>query len=237
MSDAPYVDPPGDGGSEAPTRGALARLTQEESFSVAEAIGGPRGVAESALPGVVFVVVFTITKKLDVSAYAAVGLAFALAVVRLISRQTPQHAFSGFLGVAVCAFLAHRTGRAENFFLPGLFINAGFALAYLVGNLVRWPLLGVMLGPVLEEGMAWRRDPARLAAYVRAGWIWVGVFLLRLAVQVPLYQNRNLTSLGTARIAMGLPLFGLAMFFSWRILRKVPPARPEPVSPMEQPAP
>ena len=41
--------------------GALADAGNTDDFSVIDAIGGPRGVIESMLPGVVFVVMFVIT--------------------------------------------------------------------------------------------------------------------------------------------------------------------------------
>ncbi len=44
--------------------GALADAGDADDFSVIDAIGGPRGVVESMLPGVVFVVMFVITSDL-----------------------------------------------------------------------------------------------------------------------------------------------------------------------------
>ena len=53
--------------------------------------------------------------------------------------------------------------------------------------------------------MEWRKDPGRVRRYSLASWIWVGLFSLRLAVQLPLYLADALTALGVARIAMGVP--------------------------------
>jgi hypothetical protein len=132
-----------------------------------------------------------------------------------------QFAVSGFVGVAIAAFIAQRTGRAENFFLPGLLINIGYAAAYAVSILARWPLLGVLLGTLTGEGTAWRRDPAKLRAFSIASWIWVGMFLLRVAVQLPLYFASALWALGVARLAMGWPLFFIAVWLSWLVLRPI----------------
>ena len=88
-----------------------------------------------------------------------------------------QFVLAGFVGVALAAFIADRTGRAEDFFLPGLLLNAAYATAYLVSIAIRWPLLGVILGPMTGEGMSWRKDPERVRLYSRASWIWVGVFV------------------------------------------------------------
>jgi Na+/proline symporter len=97
-----------------------------------------------------------------------------------------------------------------------------YGLLYTVTNLVKWPVLGVMLGPILGENLMWRKDPARLKAYVTAGWLWVAMFTARLLVQYPLYKSGNVNALGTARLAMGYPLFILTAWGTWQILRKTP---------------
>jgi hypothetical protein len=79
-----------------------------------------------------------------------------------------------------------------------------------------------VLGPILGENLLWRKDPARLKAYTKAGWLWVGMFAARLIVQYPLYQSGNVNLLGTARLLMGYPLFILTAWGTWLILRKTP---------------
>lgn len=205
-------------------RGVRA-LAGDDGFSVHEAVGGPRGIAETTVPGVLFVLVYGVVSDLRVAIWAAVGVAAALTLARLVRRDSPQQALSGLLGVAVCAWWAARSGRAADFYLPGLYINVGYALAYTVSILVRWPILGLILGPLLGENLAWRKDPARLRAYQRASWLWVGLFVSRLAVQWPLYQADLLGPLATARLAMGLPLFALTIYLSWLVLRGTAPTR------------
>jgi hypothetical protein len=51
-------------------------------------------------------------------------------------------------------------------------------------------------------------------------WIWVGVFGLRLAVQLPMYIAGAVVALGVAKVAMGLPLFAVGMWLSWLVLRQ-----------------
>ncbi|CAN5618727.1 DUF3159 domain-containing protein [soil metagenome] len=208
--------------SEAPR--PIAAVVQER-FSIADAIGGGRGLLDAGLPGIVFVTVYTVARSLTAAVWAAVGVGALLTVVRLARRETVQHALAGFVGVAFAAFIAQRTGRAENFFLPGLFINAGYALAYFVSILARWPLLGVFVGAMNGQGTAWRRDPAQLRAYTLASWVWVAMFCLRIAVQWPLYLAGALVPLGVARLAMGWPLFLVAVWISWLLLRPVSPGR------------
>lgn len=158
--------------------------------------------------------------RISLAGICAVGAGLAIAGLRLARGQSLRFALAGFAGVAVAAFIASRTGRAEDFFLPGLLLNLAYASAYLVSIMVRWPLLGVLLGPMLGDGMAWRRDPVKARAYSRASWVWVGLFTTRLAVQLPFYLTGSLLALGVARTAMGLPAFALTIWLSYLILRR-----------------
>jgi len=195
----------------------------EDKDKVLNALGGKKGLIDSGLPSLVFLIVFNLSGKNITSAiYAAIGLSIVLTFIRILKRETVQHAFSGLIGVGVCAFIARRSGNAADFYLPGLWINAGYALLYALTNLFKWPLLGVVLGPILGENLLWRKDPARLKAYTKAGWLWVGMFAARLIVQYPLYQSGNVNLLGTARLLMGYPLFILTAWGTWLILRKTP---------------
>jgi len=195
----------------------------EDKDKVLNALGGKRGLIDSGLPALVFLIVFNISgKDVDTALYAAVALSILLTLLRLIKRETIQHAFSGLIGVGICALISKRTGNAADFYLPGLWINAAYGLLYAITNLVKWPILGVMLGPILGENLLWRKDSARLNAYIKAGWLWVAMFDARLIVQYTLYKSGNINVLGTARLLMGYPLFILTAWGTWQILRKTP---------------
>ncbi len=162
----------------------------EDKDKVVSALGGKRGLIDSGLPALLFLLVFNISSQnLNASLWAALSLSIILTAIRLIKRQTLQHAFSGLVGVAICALISRRSGNAADFYLPGLYINAGYGFLYAFTNLIKWPILGIMLGPILGENFLWRKDPARLKAYIQAGWLWVGMFAIRLIVQYPLYNG------------------------------------------------
>jgi hypothetical protein len=197
--------------------------------SLAEAIGGPLGVAETSLPAVAFVVAYTVSgSNTNTAAAVAVGLALVLTVARLGRRESPQHALSGLLGVGFAAFIATRSGKAENFFLPGLLANALYASAFLISLAVRRPLVGIIVTKLDGEDDRWRSDPRRMRAFVRATWLWAGLFLLRLVVQLPLYLAGAVVELGIARTALGLPVFGLGLWLTWLLVRgsRVPAPAP-----------
>jgi len=202
-----------------------ARAERPAPTTIAEAVGGPLGMAETAVPAIAFVVAYTISgSDTNTAAAVAVGLAVVLAVARLVRRESPRHALSGLIGVGFAAFIATRSGKAEDFFLPGLLFNAAYASALLISIAVRWPLIGVIVTKLDGEDNSWRDDPRRVRAYRLATWLWVGLFSLRLLVQLPLYLAEEVVALGIARTAMGLPVFALGLWLSWLLVRGVRPA-------------
>lgn len=201
--------------------------TPNDKEKILSAFGGKKGLFDSGIPALVFLLAFNITKEVSQSALIALSLSAIVTIVRLINRETVQHALSGVIGVAICAWISNRSGKAEDFYLPGLWTNAIYAFAYAVSNLVRWPVIGLVLGPLLGENLMWRKDPIRRNVYIKATWIWVGLFLSRLVVQYPLYLSENVNALGTARLVMGYPLFILAAWLTWNVIKAGPPLRPE----------
>ncbi|WP_022928797.1 DUF3159 domain-containing protein [Patulibacter americanus] len=214
----PVADPSAEGRGAAP-------LTEPPSLT--DAVGGPLGIAESALPAALFVGVYTLGgNETTPAAIVAVAVAAVLTVARLIRGQTLQFALSGLAGIALAGFIVSRTGRAEDFFLPGILINVGYAAAYLVSILVRWPLMGIVIASLGGQGMEWRKDPVLLRLYTRVSWVWVALFVLRLAVQLPLYLAGALVALGVAKVAMGIPLFVLGLWLSYLLVRRGTPQAP-----------
>ena len=200
---------------------------EADKAKIIGALGGTRGLIDSGLPSLLFLITFNLSHNLNDALVSALILSTVLTLLRLVKRETLQHAISGLVGIAICALLSRHTGKAADFYLPGLITNAVYAALYSVLNLAGWPLLGLMLGPLLGENLLWRKDLPRTRAYVRAGWLWVGLFVSRLIVQYPLYKTGNITALGTARLAMGYPLFIAAGWGTWLILRKVPTTKIE----------
>jgi intracellular septation protein A len=189
---------------------------------VLDALGGKKGLLDSGLPALVFLIAFNIAHDLQKAATAAIVTALILAILRLAKKDTLQHVISGLIGVVFCAFLARKTGSAVDYYLPGLIINIIYGSVYLLANLFGFPILGLVLGPILGENLHWRKVAERKRAYIRASWLWVGLFLSRLLVQYPLYKSGNLTALGTARLVMGYPLFAAVAWGSWLIIKQVP---------------
>ncbi|WP_307866422.1 DUF3159 domain-containing protein [Leucobacter chromiisoli] len=217
----------GEAGSPLPIGGALGRtvragLSGEDvsARGVLAAIGGWRGVAESLLPGLLFLVVYVFTQDPSVSVIAPAVLAVLAVVLRLALRQPAASAFSGALGVAVCVAATLLTGSGRDYFLPGFWINGAWSAALLISLLAGWPLLGVALGALRGDLRAWRGDRVLRRVATWTTLLWLGMFAARLAVQLPLYLADRTEALGLARLVMGVPLFALVVLFTWLLLSR-----------------
>lgn len=201
--------------------GAFEQLRSED-FSWKTAVGGWRGVIESALPVLVFVVVFTLTSDLWLTAGAAGAVALVFCVVRLWARQPLTQAMSGFIGVAIGVVWALATGREENYFAVGL-INAAFFFTLIVLSLLlRKPLIALGCGLAWQLPAGWMSDPSYRSLYrrsVQLTWAWAMLFALRFLVQLPLWWFAMLEALAVAKLILGIPLFAPLVWLTWMGLR------------------
>ena len=105
--------------------------------------------------------------------------------------------------------------------------NAVSAMAWAVSILVRWPLLGLLVGAALGQRTRWRRDPDLVRGYQRASWAWVAQYVLRLVVFLPLYLADAVVALGVARLLLTWPLVALCIAVAWPLVRSaLPPGHP-----------
>ena len=222
------------GGDSARAGGGLGRAVAAgmsgESISargVLEAIGGVRGVLESLIPATVYLVSFVFTQDARVAVIAPFAISLVAIAARLLRREPLSAALSGFLGVLVCVIATLFTGRGEDYFLPGFWINGAWVIAHTISLLVGWPLIGLLLGFLRGSLTEWRRIPMLRRAATLCTVLWIAVFTARLAVQLPLYFAANagdpgaVEALGIARLVMGIPLFAIAVLFTWLVLSRV----------------
>ncbi|MEO6943193.1 MAG: DUF3159 domain-containing protein [Lacisediminihabitans sp.] len=189
--------------------------------SLLAAIGGVRGLIESILPGLGFLVVYSVTRSLLPSVLFPLALSVLFVVARLISRSAPSQAFVGVLGIAISAVFAIITGKPEDNFLPGIIINVTSVVVLLVSLVIRWPLIGIIVGFLTSEGTAWRDDRAKARVLIIATWLWVALFACRLVVEVPLYLAGETEWLAAAKLILGVPLYAGVVWVTWLLVRAV----------------
>ena len=208
-----------------------AQLLGGDEFSFAAAIGGWRGFVESILPGLVFVVAYITAGGFKIPVIASVAVVVVMVLARLVQRTTVTQALSGVFGVALGAVWAWRAGDAGEYFVPGLWINAGYLAGVLVTMIVGWPIVGVAVGLFRGIGSEWRKDRGTRNRMQWATAVLAATFVIRLAVQVPLYLSGSIAALGTAKLVMGVPLFALSLWVMWLLVGSV--GRPQ--EPQDQP--
>jgi hypothetical protein len=188
--------------------------------SVLGAVGGWLGIIESILPVLLFVSILAIFKDTLLAVVVAAASSAVFLIIQIIRRKPLTQAIAGALGIAISAFLPLRDGgHAADYFLQGFFTNATYLAVLLVSSLIRWPIIGVLVGLLLGDAKGWRSDKAKLKRYQIATGIWIALFASRLVVQVPLYFAGETELLGIFRIAMGVPLYALCIWFTWLLVR------------------
>ena len=205
------------------------------------ALGGKRGMLEAAVPTIMFTVTFLTLKDLRTALYVSVTAALVLLVLRIVQRSSVQFVVNALIGIGIGALFALRAAKAGGdandqalaYFLPGLLYNAGYAVVLGFSNLVRWPLVGFMVGSVTGDPTAWHADKQVVRLCSRLTWVLVAPCILRVVVQAPIYvagkesaidPSAAVAALGIAKLAMGWPLqlAGLALMV-WLLARDATP--------------
>ena len=190
-----------------------------EKELLSKAIGGWRGLVDSALPSMLFILIFVFQQNLNNALIAALILGGILLLIRLFEKKPLTQVISGFVGLSISVLITWRTKDASNFFLTGIITNAVYGFALLISVLIRKPLIGYLVGSLVGDTSGWLKHPLLVRAYTIVTWLWVGVFGLRLVVQIPLYLNDSVALLGSVKIFMGWPLYLFSVWLTYQIVQ------------------
>jgi Protein of unknown function (DUF3159) len=207
-----------DGMAAAARKSGLGKVTPGETPS-RTALLAAMGLVESILPGLSFLVVFTITHELLISVLIPLGLAVAFVIARVVARQPWSSAVAGVIGIALSAGLALFTGRSEDNFVFGFILNGIFLTVLLVSLAARRPLIGVIAALITGTGSDWRGDRAKFRVALIATFLWIGLFALRLAIELPLYFAGNTAALAALKLVLGVPLYAALLWVTWLLMR------------------
>jgi hypothetical protein len=200
------------------------------SEQIAEQLGGVRGLVESSVPVLAFVlfnVVLSSVAHLDkrTALYWAIAgsviSALGIGLYRLARREPVRHAVNGLFGIAVGAYFAWRTGKAENFYLPGILITFGQAALFLISAMIRKPLIGYAWGVMANKGhQDWFGNRQLFRTFQWLTFVWVVSLCLRAGVQLYLWTQHEANALGIVRILISWPIYAATFAYSaWAIHR------------------
>lgn len=191
--------------------------------SLAKALGGRRGMLETGVPTAAFTLLFLTTHNLVLAIAISGGLTLLALLVRLAQRGAVQYVLNAGFGIAIGAFFAYRSARqggsvddqALAFFLPGVLVNTAYSVGLILSVVLRWPLIGFMIGAVLGDPLGWRTSSALIRVCCRLTLVLAAPNVLRAVVQGPLYlagvqgwlsSSAAVSALGVAKLVMGWPL-------------------------------
>jgi hypothetical protein len=216
---------------------------------LSKALGGKRGMFEAAVPTLIFTMTFLLAKDLKLALVTSGAAALVLLAIRIVQRSSVQFVVNSLVGIGIGALFAWRSARgggdvndqALAYFLPGIIYNAGYAVVITLTILVRWPVVGFMVGSVAGDPTAWHKDPQVVRLCSNLSWLLVLPCIVRVAVQLPLYvvgkngiydTDAAVAALAISKIAMGWPLQLAALAgMVWLLARDrtpIDPAEPEP---------
>lgn len=207
--------------------GRLDPAARPTPGALLEAMGGIRGLVESLLPGILFLVVYAVTKDVAMSVLLPLAVSVAFVTWRVVQKGQPALAFAGLIGVGISAAVALITGQGEDNFLYGFGVNAVVIVVLLVSMLARRPLIGIIAGALTAKPYAWRTQRAKRSVAWRATVLWLCVIAARLIVQVPLYLAASggtegaVEVLAATKLVMGVPLYLAALWVTWLMVRTV----------------
>jgi uncharacterized membrane protein YjgN (DUF898 family) len=189
-------------------------------YQLSSSLGGARGMIESALPFVAFTVAWLIGRQLYPALGAALVTALILAVIRLVQRQSLRFVAQAIVPTAIAAFVASRTGRAEDVFLPGILYNGALAVLSLFTIAIRWPLVGFLLGAAIGDPTGWAKDRGLVKMSTKLTAVLAVPYVTRFVIQMPLFLSGQVVLLGISKVVLGWPLLIAALFVIGLMLSK-----------------
>jgi hypothetical protein len=193
-----------------------AQVTVEQVVraQLSKALGGPRGIVESAVPTALFTILFLVTDEIRLSLIVSIGVTAALLLVRVVQRSTTQFVLNALFGIGIGAFFAYRASQsggsdedvARAVFTPGLIYNGVYAVVIVFTIVIGWPIVGFMVGSVMGDPTAWHSDKPMVRLCSQLTWVLAVPCVIRVAVQLPLWLDHQIGLLGASKIALGWPL-------------------------------
>ena len=194
-------------------------------------MGGGKGIFDSSLPAVVFILV-RFASDLNTGVIAAIAAGLVVVGYRRLRGESLQYCISGFLGLLIAVGVTKATGTGKGFFLPGIVLTAVSGLGFALSNVVRQPAVALALVAIDAKYEVWKTDPALRRACVQSTWVWSASFLIRAAVATVVAltvgddAKDNAILFGVIQVEKYVLLLGAALFTVWAVRRS--PVAPQP---------
>ena len=192
-----------------------------DANSLLATVGGRLGLVESLVPSTLFMITWVIWRNPELSIGLAVLPVIVFGVYRLAKRSSLMQVLFGGAVAGLSAWMALSSGSTREYFIPGFITNVAYLVPLLISVLIRWPIVGLLLGFLIGEGTSWRKKPRELKIFSAATLVLTAVFAIRLAIEVPLYLLNEIAALAVTKIILGYPLYAIALWTAWLLVRRL----------------
>lgn len=197
-----------------------------DGTAVLASLGGVLGILEASVPSLAFGISYAFWHQVVVSVVVGTVLSLAFIIGQIIRRRPLAQAVFGLAATGLAAYLALQGdsgSHARDYFLPGLLTNVAYLGVITLSILIRWPVIGIIMG-LLQQGSGWRKNKKLMRKYTLVSLIWVGMFSIRLLIEVPMYLANQVVVLGFTKLFLSTPFYAVCVWFTWLTLRKSPAA-------------
>ncbi len=169
---------------------------------------------DAILPPMVFVIINALF-GVEVAIASAVVLSLLLGLIRLFRKQTWLYALGGLLGVLFASGISYLTRNPANFFI-GAIVSSSLVLIVAVVSLIVGKPMAAWVSH-LSRGWPlewfWRKDVK--PAYREVTVFWSIFFMMRLVMQIILFERGDATGLGWANLLLGWPVTLIVLITSY----------------------
>lgn len=194
-------------------------LTDSDVERLQRMIGGGSGIADGAVPALVFVIANALW-SLPVAAVAAGAYGILAVGYRLIRRQAVRHALVGGVGLAISIGIALVTRDPNAYFVPGVILGGFAGLMLLLSVIIKQPSSAMFAMAVERQERSYYARPeiARLHTWITL--LWAGILLGRAGLRAVLIARGETELLGASVVVLGYPLTFAAAAASIYLMRR-----------------
>lgn len=176
---------------------------------------------DAIVPPLLFMVLQSFFSLLQASIIALIVSAL-LAITRMIQKKPLSYALGGFFAVVLSAGYALFANNASDYFLPGIIISTGVAIAIVISLLFDRPAAAYVSHLTRGWPLEWFwRDDIK-PAYREVTLFWAVMFSLNTVALWVLYLNASFNVLALVTTLLGLPFLLIVLivtyvFGIWRL--------------------
>ena len=205
---------------------------QPSRSALVQALGGRRGIVDGGLPPLVFVAVNAVvgpylsrpgSLMFAITAAGSVGL--GIVGIRVLRKEPLRQVLGGLIGLTIAVAFALGSGEARGFFLPGIYVDGAYAVAFAASVMLRRPLVGV-LWSVVFPSPKWWRDQRLRRRFAIATLGWSLVYAVRASVQTAFYVDDSPGFLALAKLLLGWPMTAIAVVLTLAYVRRLTSTMP-----------